>query len=244
MKFYSQLLSLSVFLLTAQYGYSQEEFEDLRNLLMDEKYEKVISKGENYVDNDKTKKDPTPYLYISKAYYEMSRNEKYFEDFPPEKSFSNAIKWAAKYRRKDPEGALFEENDLYFRELKESAIREAGGLMSDGKYSRAKRYYDGICDFDPTDPGAWLMLGYCQLQIRNVTEAKLNFKEGGKVMYTRDMSTLNSVERKLLRDGVLNYVEYLNTESMRDSARATLNLAQPVLDGDAEFDMVYKKSGK
>jgi hypothetical protein len=216
-----------------------EEFEELRILYMDEKYEKLISKSEKYTDDDDTRKDPTPYLYLSKAYYEISMREEFNEEYPPEKAFRNAMKWAAKYRRKDPEGVLFEENDMYFQELKKSAISEAGGLMSDQKYSRAKRYYDGICDFDPEDPGAWLMLGYCQLQIRNKLEAERNFEEAGKVMSTRDMTSLNSTERKLLLEGVLTYSDYLIAEGMRDSSQATLQLAYPALEGDAEFLMHY-----
>lgn len=216
-----------------------EEFEDLRILYMDEKYEKLISKSERYTANDDTRKKPEPYLYLSKAYYEISMREEFNEDYPPEKAFRNAMKWAAKYRRKDPEGILFAENDLYFQELKRSAVSEAGGLMSDQKYSRAKRYYDGICDFDPEDAGAWLMLGYCQLQIRNKVEAERNFQEAGKVLHTRDMTSLNSTERKLLLEGVVTYSDYLVTEGMRDSSRATLELAKPALDGDAEFLMHY-----
>jgi hypothetical protein len=217
------------------------EFEDLRNLYMDEKYEKLIAKGEKYVADDDTRKNADPYLYISKAYYEISRLEQYNEDYPPEKAFANALKWASKYRKKDPEGALFAENDLYFRELKETAMQEAAGFMSDGKYSRAKRYYDAICKFDPEDPGAWLMLGYSQIQMKSMTESKLAFKEAGNVLHSIDVTRLNSVERKLLLLGTMNYSEYLVEESMRDSARATLNLAAPALEGDAEFDQMVKR---
>jgi hypothetical protein len=224
------------------YAQDDSEFEDLRNLYMDEKYEKLISKGEKYVADDKTRKSADPYLYLSKAYFEISKLEEFNEEYPPEKAFSNALKWASKYRKKDPEGALFSENDLYFRELKQSAMQEAAGFMSDGKYSRAKRYYDAICKFDPEDPGAWLMLGYAQVQMKSMTESKLAFKEAGKVLNTVDVTRLNSVERKLLLLGTVNYAEYLVEEGMRDSARVTLNLAAPALEGDAEFDQMVKRT--
>lgn len=220
---------------------AQEEFEDLRILYMDGKYEKLISKAEKYTENDKTRKSAEPYLYMSKAYYEISLDEEMHEEYRPDKAFSTALKWAKKYRRKDAEGALFEENDLYFRELKEAAFREAGGQLADEKYSRARRYYDAVADFDPEDPGAWLMLGYCQMKERNVREASMSFEEAGKIMTTRDLSTLNSVERKIFLKGVMNYSDYLVTESMRDSARTTLEMSVPALEGDAEFDAAYGK---
>ncbi len=229
------ILSAAAAALGAQ-AQEEEQFDDLRVLYMDQKYEKLISKAENYVESDKTRKSADPYLYLSKAYYEMSRLEEFNEKYPPDKAFRDAMKWASKYRRKDPEGALFDENDFYFNELKKSAMEEAGGLMSDQKYSRAKRFYDGICDFDPNDAGAWLMLGYCQMQIRAMQEAKLAYIEAGKVLHTRPMDNLNSTERTLLREGTINYAEYLMNESMRDSARVLVNLVKPALEGDSEYD--------
>ncbi len=225
----------------AQDETSEDSYEDLRILYMDQKYEKLISKAEHYVENDKTRKDAAPYIYLSKAYFEMSQNEEYAEKYPPDKAFRDALKWASKYRRKDKEGILYTENDFYFQELKKSAIEEAGGLMSDQKYSRAKRYYDGIIDFDPNDAGAWLMLGYCQLQMRATQEAKMAYTEAGKVMSSQSMDNLNSTDRKLLLDGVINYADVLINEDMRDSAKTVLDLAKPALDGDSEFDMYYNK---
>lgn len=246
MKFTYFLLFSALFILFAKTTAAQDEaqsntYEDLRNLYMDQKYEKLIAKAERYVSNDKTRKDAEPYLYLSKAYFEISQNEEFNEKFPPDKAFRDALKWASKYRRKDKEGQIYDDNDFYFNELKKSAIEEAGGLMSDEKYSRAKRYYDGITDFDPNDAGAWLMLGYCQIKMRAAQEAKMAYTEAGKVMQNLGEARLNSTEKNLLREGVINYADVLINDGMRDSARTTLDLAKPVLDGDTEFDMYYKK---
>jgi len=236
-------LLLSIFTLgIAVSSFAQdEEFEDLRILYMDGEYEKLIRKSERYTDKDDTRKSGEPYLFLSKAYYEISMDEKYHEDYRPDRAFRDALKWAKRYRRYDPDGALFEQNDLYFRELKESAFRSAAAQMAEEKYSRARRFYDAIADFDPEDPGAWLMLGYCKVKERNAREAKLSFEEAGKVMTTRDLTTLNSVEKDIFLQGVMKYSEYLIEESMRDSARTTLQMAVPALEGDPEFDAAYQK---
>jgi len=236
-------LLLSIFIIGVSFhGISQDdEFDDLRILYMDGDYEKLIKKSERYTDKDDTRRSAEPYLFLSKAYYEISMDEKYHEDYRPDRAFRDALKWAKRYRRYDPEGALFEENDLYFRELKESAFRSAAAQMAEEKYSRARRFYDAIADFDPEDPGAWLMLGYCKVKERNVREAELSFEEAGKVMSTRDLTTLNSVEKDIFLKGVLQYSDYLLNESMRDSARTTLQMAVPALEGDPEFDTAYQK---
>ncbi len=240
MNFFSRVVLAILALGFAQASFAQEDFEDLRILYMDGDYEKLIKKAERYTDKDDTRKSADPYLYLSKAYYEISKSEEFNEDYPPDKAFRDALKWAKKYRRKDAEGALFAENDLYFRELKESALREAAGQMAEEKYSRARRYYDAISDFDPEDPGAWLMLAYCQMKERNVRESEMSYTEAGRVMHAIDMSKLNSVERRLLLEGVLNYSDYLVSEGKKDSARTTLNLAAVALEGDNEFDMAVR----
>jgi hypothetical protein len=221
-----------------------ELFEDLRNLYMDEKYEKLITKGEKYLANDDTRKDPTPYLYLSKAYYEISRIEEYAKDYPPEKAFTNALKWATKYRKKDPDGNLFRENELYFDELKKAAMSEAGGLMSDGKFSRAKRYYDAICKFDPEDIGARFMLGVCQMEMKAAMEASVPLKEAGRLLHTRDLERISGSDKKILREGVVRYSSYLLENGMQDSAKAVLAKAKPVLEGDNEFDMLLRRASR
>lgn len=242
MKFKIQLVTVTVFVMACGLANAQsDDFEDLRVLYMDHKYEKLISKAEAYVKKDKTKRDPEPYLYLSKAYFEMSQLEEYSKKLPSEKAFREAMKWATKYRRKDREGEIYEDNDFYFNELKKAVIEEAAGLMSDEKYSRAKRYYSSITSFDPDDPGAWLMLGYSQIMMRAAMEAKISLVEAGRVLNTVDLTRLNSVERRLLLDGVVNYSDYLMEQGMRDSVRTTLNLVKPALDGDAEFDMYFEK---
>ena len=242
MKFRVQMIIAVALLFVAGFAKAQEdEFQDLRVLYMDQKYEKLISKAEAYVAKDKTRKSPEPYLYLSKAYFEISQSEEHNAKYPPDKAFRDALKWASKYRRKDKEGEIYDENDFYFNELKKSAIEEAAGLMSDQKYSRAKRYYDGITSFDPGDPGAWLMLGYCQVQMRAMQEAKLTLIEAGRVMHTANMEKLNSTDRKLLLSGVTYYSDYLIEQGMKDSARTTLDLARPALDGDSEYEMYLKK---
>ena len=223
------------------YAQSDKDFEDLRTLYIDEKYEKLISKGERYMGKSDTRKDPAPYLYMSKAYFELSSMEDMAEDYPPEKTFANALKWATKYRKKDPEGVLFRENDMFFEELKKTALLDAAGFMSDQKYSRAKRYYDAITKFDPDDAGAWLLLGYCQMQMRSMTEAGMTYKKAGEVLHSTDVTRLNAQDKKTLREGGINYAEYLVAEGKRDSARTTMDLLAPALEGDSQFDMLYRK---
>lgn len=217
------------------------DYEDLRKLYIDEKYEKLISKGEKYLGNSDTRKEPEPYMYLAKAYYEISRMEDMNEDYPPDKAFANALKWATKYRKKDPEGRLYRENDLFFEELKKAALEEAAGYTADQKHSRAKRFYDSVTKMDPEDAGAFLLLGLTQVEMRSMQEASMTFKKAGEVLHTIDVGSVNAQDKKTLRLGGIDYAQYLINEGQRDSARTTMDLLAPALAGDAQFDMLYRK---
>jgi len=236
-------LTIGLFLLVLGTASAQvdKDFDDLQNLYLDEKYEKLIQKGEKYLGKSDTRKNPAPYLYLSKAYYEISLMEDMHDEYPPDKAFSNALKWATKYRKKDPEGVLYRENDLYFEELKKSALGEGAGYMADQKYSRAKRYFDAITKFDPDDAGAWFLLGLSQVQMRSMTEAGMAFAKGEEALERIDVTRLTGQDKKTLLNGGLQYVEFLMDEGKREPARTTMERMAPAFEGDNEFDALYRR---
>ncbi len=220
---------------------TDKDYDDLRSLYIDEKYDKLISKSERYVGKSDTKKDPAPYLYLAKAFFEISRSEEMHDEWTPEKAFANALKWAVKYRKKDPEGVLFRENDIFFEELKKTALGDAAGQMSDRKYSRAKRFYDAVTKFDPENVGAYYLLGLSQVEMRSVTEANMTFKQADDLLRETDVAALNPLDKKTLRDGGIAYAEYLIADGRRGDAAEIMDLLAPALAGDSEFDMLYRK---
>ena len=74
-------------------GVSQKGvYEDLLVMYVDEKYEKCLGKAESYTLKESTRKDPLPYLYMSMCFFEMSKLEKFDEDYP--KAFRSSLKYA------------------------------------------------------------------------------------------------------------------------------------------------------
>jgi hypothetical protein len=96
------LLAFSLFSV-ALYAQPDNEFKDLLSLFVDQKYEKVLNKAENYTIGDETKKHPLPYLYIAMSLYEMSKIEKYTQMEEYKGAFKDAMKFCSKYAAKDKE---------------------------------------------------------------------------------------------------------------------------------------------
>ena len=77
------------------------------------KYEKCLDKAEGYTFNEKTKREPEPYLYMSMCFLELSKSDDpYITDYykNPVKS---AIKFAAKFKQKDKKDHLYSKNIKY-----------------------------------------------------------------------------------------------------------------------------------
>jgi len=64
-------------------------YDDLLIYYADANYEKLLAKADKYIGNPKTKKDALPYLYSAMGNFEMSKDQKYDDDFP--KAFNNAV---------------------------------------------------------------------------------------------------------------------------------------------------------
>ena len=103
----------------------EKQYDDLLVKYVDEKYEDCLAKAERYTQNDNTKRDPLPYLYMSMCLFEMSKIPKYQEMDDYKKADRDALKWAEKYRKKDKNKEFFNNYEDYWSELNTMA-QESG----------------------------------------------------------------------------------------------------------------------
>ncbi|NUQ15399.1 MAG: hypothetical protein HUU33_08750 [Flavobacteriales bacterium] len=214
-------------------------YEDLLVLYVDENYEKCLGKAEGYTLNDNTKKDPLPYLYMSMCLYEMSKIEKYQADYP--KAARDAVKWAEKYRKKDKNKEFFGNYEDYWAELNKMSMEQGENFFEEGSFSKAKSLFDGMVGYYPENPGAWIMLALSQYKSNLVKEGDLSMKEYAKAALNADTGSLPEDQKKLLKNALIRYSEFLNTKGMRDSARSTINLGKEHFMEDPDFKLQYEE---
>ena len=107
-------------------------YDDLLIYYADGDYEKLVKKAEKYTLDSDTKNDPLPYLYCSKANFEMSKDQKYLEDYP--KAFNDAVKFAGKAIKKDKDGAVYGEHTNYFTDLKTAVVEDIRNMVDAEDY--------------------------------------------------------------------------------------------------------------
>lgn len=239
----SGLLTLSCLLSFTPVTIGQKHvYEDLLKLYVDEEYEKCLAKAENYTLNDATKKDPLPFLYMSMCLYEMSKIEKYTAMDEYKKADRDAMKFAEKYRKKDKNKEFFDNYGDYWEDLNTMAMEKGENLYDDNEFGKAKQVFDAMTGYHPENSGAWMYLALCQLKTNLVKEAQLSLKEFTKARGEQGaIGFLPEDQKKLLRNALVRYSVYLDSKSMRDSARSTLSIGADYFMKDAEFKSQYEE---
>lgn len=200
----------------------------LEKLYMDEKWEDLGDRAQRMTEDDKHKKDPEPYLYVSMAYYQINQanDAKLNEAYP--KALADAVKYAGKFRSKDKEGTWFNDNISYFDDLKKAVIADASAYVDDPKKLRvAVTSYKNLSKAIPEDHNILFFKGVLEQMNRNDGEAERNIKDamnGLATAYSDPKYKGNRVSNPLLEDGLIRWADLLMERSYADSARKTLDV--------------------
>lgn len=200
----------------------------LEKLYMDEKWEDLGFKALKMTEDDKYKKDPEPFLYVSMAFYQISQSNdaKLQEEYP--KALADAVKYASKFRTKDKDNTWFNDNSEYFEQLKKTVIADAAQYVDEPKKLRvAVTSYKNLCKAIPEDNNILFFKGVLEAKNRNDAEADRNIVEAMKGLsaaYADPKYKPSKASVHVLEDGMLRWVDILVEKSYVDSARKTLDV--------------------
>lgn len=221
-------------------GFAQpeDEYKDLLFMLVDAKYDKLLYKSMNYIEDEETRSDPLPYLYTSMCYFEMSKIDTYDEEFP--RAFKDAIKYCVKYRKKDKSGFYVEDNAEYIDELKRQTYEMADNYYQIGKVSKAKSFYKYMVGMDPNDWGSWLMKGVSEAQLNMTADSKISFEKGVKgIENTESIDDYWDGQLLIFKQGIIMYGEYLKENGKVNEAKEVMALGYKFLKDDNEYKIAY-----
>lgn len=221
------LLAVAIALFGFNMGATAQEYEDLLSLIVSEDYEKVRKKAGKYMESDKTKKDPLPYLYFAEASYRMSLDNKYKEDYP--KAYKEALSYAGKYRKKDKNNAYKDEAKEFLEELKVVIAEEVENYWdedSDKGYKKALGLMKKVNTFSPEDKGAKLMRAILEVLTGNKSEGRKMIAAAWKEVQTigtddNQFEDMTEQTQYFLRRGLMRYAVY--------AKRTDIVLAQSVM---------------
>lgn len=231
-----------------------QDYEDLLVLLVDEKYEKCYDKCVKYTENDKTKKDPLPYLYCSQALFAMSQDHKYIETFP--NAYKDALSWAGKYRKKDKAYAYRTDAEPFIEELKLVVLEEIDNYLleaTEKSYKKGLSIMKKVTKIDPDCGGALLLRGQLEILTKNKTEGKKMIVEGfgliDKIGTEVEFGDLTLTQQKYMKYAIM-FSAKLSIEKDLSGARDIISKGQPyfgeerddcLIEDNADWDKLYKE---
>lgn len=193
------------------------------------KFEDCAYNAEGMLENDKYKDDPEIMLWCAMCWYEISQmnDAKKKEEYP--KALADAMKYTAKFRKKDKDGMMAADNKDFLDNLKKAVIAESAPYMDDEKKRRiAVTNYKALNKAVPEDNAVLFMKGVGELLNRNVGEADKNLKDamtGLAKDFSNPKYKIGKVSGPLLQDAMTRYAEILAGTGSQDSARKTMEWA-------------------
>jgi tetratricopeptide (TPR) repeat protein len=216
------------------------DYDDLLEMLVDEKYEKLLYRAEKYTMDDKTTKHALPYLYMARAFYQISLKPEDYEEKWSDKSLKNSLKYAVKYVKKDKELEYYAEHSEFFDDLRSACISEAEVYNDQEKYTKSKGYYKSLTDIDENDAGAWLMQGYTYYMSKSKKDAELSFESAKAAIESGACERLTEVQLDLFKTGLIYVSEQLNSDGDSTQAKAWLELGYEYFKDDKEYNVTYQ----
>lgn len=227
---------LSAFLIfgnTFQVSAQEDPYKDILFMIIDGEYEKAVSRAEKITKNDKTKREPVPYIYASMAYFEMSKKEEFQEDYP--RAFRDAISNAYKARRYDKENVYMPEHARYINELKAEVMRESIFYYQSSEWRKSVTYANYVTRIDPEDISALLLKGSAEMRGRNAHQAKTTFEAATEALSNFSESDVTLDSRSAYLFAILEYAKLMAEEGSRSNAQPFLDAVAGVFVDDAEF---------
>lgn len=240
-----RVLLLLPFLASMTTGSAQKHvYDDLLMLYVDEEYEKCVARAERYAQAKDTRRDPLPFLYLSRCSFEMGRLEKYYTTPEHKWASRDALRYAVRFRKKDKDLEHFGDYGDYWEELNTSAMEQGQNFYDAGEFAKARRIFAWMAGYCPENPGAWKMLALCQLrtgQAREAAEAVARYREAMAALGEEELEALPPDQRSLLRGALVRFTEHLADEGLRDSARAVIAVGREHFMDNAEFRSLYEE---
>lgn len=218
-------------------------YEKLSKLYNQGKFESCLFKADNYTYNEETSNDAEPYLYIAMCFYQLSISEDPIlrEDY--QDGFKQAIKYVAKFIKKDKEGVLLEQNSEFINLLKEELKKELKMYFEKGDYRKVATTAKMFDKLNRNEDFALLYyIGMNEIMSNNFSQGSRDMDEAkqklDEMLKTNSFQT-DAAIKSLVIDGFLKYSEYLINQKQNADAAKVLSFGLKLFPNDGYLKVQY-----
>ncbi|HEX4888061.1 MAG TPA: hypothetical protein VFV37_08450 [Luteibaculaceae bacterium] len=227
---------------TVQNGTNQ--YHDLLMMYLDGDLDKCLKKSLKTIEDEKTSKDPLPYVYAAMCYLDFWNDEEARKDYP--EGLKDALKMAARYRKKDERNSqkqgldyleFWDGNKEFFAKLRQNTKAEAQKMLDEGKPAKAEGWYKLITAFDEGDYSSYYALYTLRSAAGDTAQANANYRAFKTSMekVKDDLAYEPDDRLQLLKYAAMEHAKFLIRENRTPLAKETVDEIMAYLKKDAEL---------
>ncbi|MCO5260783.1 MAG: hypothetical protein M9916_11610 [Crocinitomicaceae bacterium] len=234
------IISTLVLLLSFSYMFGQKEYDYLRILYADGNYEKLAKQADKITNDDKTKKDALPYLWLSKALYKIHMSGNADPVF--KNAYKESINALGKCIKFDKSGAVFsdEDNKEYLEMMQGSLVEQINNELLTQNYRKSFSWANTYKKISQNLLGSMYFEGAVKFRTDDRSTGMALWKQADALL--KDISSIDSWtkgDKDLLRIGIVQTAECYVSMKKVDLARNLLNKIAQWYEGDDVFKEAY-----
>jgi hypothetical protein len=218
-------------------------YDKLEKLYSQGKYESCLFKADNYTYKPDNSRDAEPYLYIAMCFYQLSNSEDPLIKEDYNDGFKQAIKYTARFIKKDKEGTLLADNMEFVNGLKDLQKKEIKELFASADYRKAAtaaKLFDKLNREE--DLTLLYFIGINEVMSNNLSQGTKDIEDAStklNELLAKGTYKADTYIKSFVVDGFLKYSEYLINQNQVNDAAKELEIALKIYPNDGYLKLQY-----
>ena len=218
------------------------QYDELRILYADKKFDKVAKLADKMTSDDKFKKDPMAYYWLSKGLYQISQSGNTDPAF--KNAYKESINALGKFLRNDKDGSALEEDEAqeYLDAMQNSLVEQIKNEASTGNFRKAASWILTYKKITKNPVG--------QIFLEASAKFKTDDKSGGMTLMKtaetefakiKDLKEFTEGDKEILKLGLIYGAESYVSIRQVEKAKALLNKGAEWFGDEDDYREVVNK---
>ncbi len=234
------ILYTLILILTVNTSFSQSQYDDLRILYADGSYEKLVKAADKYTLSDKTKKDPMPYMWLSKGLYKLHVGGNTDPAF--KNAYKESINAMNKFIKMDKTGEYLSDvdNQEFLDVIQGSVVEQIENELSSANFKKSLSWVTSYKKISQNLLGQMLMEGACKFRSDDKTTAFTLWKTvDSQLKGVTSIENWTKADKQMLKLGAIHTAECYVSIKKVDNAKDLLNKVAQWFEDDSTFKDAY-----
>ncbi len=238
-KVMKKILPLLLFIISALTVNAQApNYDDLKILYADANYEKLVKVASGYTLKDELKKDPLPFIWLTKGLYKISLSGT--DDEKYKNAYKEAIASLTKAMKNDKDGTALTDFQEFIEEFQGSLVELISNDIDAKDYNKASGWVIKYIKITKNPIGSKYLDGASKYRKTDKGGANTAWKEA-EIMLTQitSIEEWSKADKDILKLGVFQTAECYILSKQKDKAKTLLNKVAQWFEEDEDFKSKY-----